>query len=73
MEESWVVDVMEHPIVEDTADGLTIATPGWRRRFTFIGDDAAVDAWTCQTKAQEAGFEAKVEKVKRVQAPVAQT
>jgi len=66
--DTWVVDVCERAEIQDTADGLTLSFPGWSRRYTFEGEDAAVDAWTCLAKAQEAGFEAKCEKVKRVAA-----
>lgn len=54
----WVVDV------EDVRD-LSMGLPGYRRRFTFEGDDAALEAWTCVQRAETHGFRARSEKVKR--------
>jgi len=57
--ESWVVDVQD---VRDLEKNL----PGYRRRFTFTGEDAAIQAWDCCAKAINSGFTAVAEKVKRV-------
>ncbi len=54
--ERWVVDVVD-------ARDLERQMPGYRRRFTFTD---AVDAWECLEKAQQAGFLATAERVKRV-------
>ena len=58
-EEYWVVDV------EDPAD-LEKDIPGYRKRFTFSGEDAAQRAWQCWSDAQKAGFLSKAERAKRV-------
>ena len=58
-DESWVVDV------EDPRE-LEAGLPGYRRRFTFKGEDAAQRAWVCWATAEKAGFQAKAERAKRV-------
>jgi len=58
-EQRWIVDVED---VRNLENGL----PGYRHRFIFVGEDAALDAWTCAQRAETAGFKARPEKVKRV-------
>ena len=57
--DSWIVDVTDERDLENNL-------PGYRRRFTFTGEDAAVRAWDCCAKAIGSGFTAIAEKVKKV-------
>ncbi len=58
MLEAWVVDVIDKRDIENSM-------PGYRQRFTFVGEEAAAQAWTCCSNAINAGFEAVAEKVNK--------
>ena len=55
----WVVDVQEP---QDLEKGL----PGYKRRFTFKGDDAPDRAWDCLVNAERHGFKVDVHSAKKI-------
>jgi hypothetical protein len=57
--ECWIVDV-------EDGGNLEMSMPGYRKRFTFTGDEAATLAWACCARAENAGFKSSARKAKRV-------
>jgi len=55
----WIVEVTD---VRDTAKSW----PGYSARFVFEGEDAAMRAFVCREHAEEAGFVATAERMKKV-------
>lgn len=53
----WIVEV------RDPRDPETGA-PGYVKRFEFMGEEAAPEAWNCWASALRHGFIAKVEQVR---------